>query len=87
MALWALYTCVENNSLRILGRNLGMNLKPERVFALIGILSAVMGYYFSPSYPIMFFLPLFPALFASPFLIASCILTIRELKIKRARLG
>lgn len=55
LALWALYTCAENNSLRILGRNLGMNLKLARVFALIGILSAVMGYYFSHSYPIMFF--------------------------------
>jgi len=28
LVVWAFYTCVENNSLKILGRKLGMNLKP-----------------------------------------------------------
>jgi hypothetical protein len=84
VALWVFYTCVENNNLRIIEKELGINLRLGRICALVGIVIVGVGYFgfVYPIYPItLLLLPYFSAFFASPFLIASCILIIRKLKV------
>lgn len=84
VALWVFYTCVENNNLRIVEKELGINLRLGRICALIGIVTIGVGYlgFVYLIYPINFlFFPYSSAFFASPFLIASCILIIRKLKV------
>jgi hypothetical protein len=80
MVLWVLCACVENNNLRIVEEEMGINLRLGRICPLIGIVTIGVGYFgfVYPIHPINFlFPPYFSALFASSFLIASCMLTIR----------
>jgi hypothetical protein len=79
---WALYTYVENRSAKELEKKLHVNLRPPRIFALMGIVAFVVGEVFSlivlPN--LTLFLPFVASAAASPFLIISCVFFIRRLK-------
>jgi hypothetical protein len=78
---WALYTYVENRSIKELEKRLRINLRSARILALIGIVALVMVAFFG--WILHLFALNFPfvsGIFASPFLIASCVLLIKRLR-------
>jgi len=78
---WALYTYVENRSIRELEKRLRINLRSARILALIGIVALVVVACFGwilHLYALNF--PFVSGIFASPLLIASCVLLIKRLK-------
>ena len=85
-ALWGFYTAVESHNVGELEKKLGLNLRRGRISALCGILTLTVVYdfaLFSRILPSAFsILPFISAVFASPFLILSCVTLIRRLKPK-----
>ena len=86
LALWGFYTAVENHNVGEVEKKLGLNLRLGRIFALCGVLTVAVVYGFaifsgilSPSSYILLFNSV---VFASPFLILSCVTFIRKLKPK-----
>lgn len=78
---WALYTYVENRSIKELEKRLHMNLGSARILALIGIVALVMVAFFGWILHLYALNFLFVwGIFASPFLIASCVLLIKRLR-------
>ena len=78
---WALYTYVENRSMKELEKRLHINLRSARILALIGIAALVIVACFGwilHLYALDF--PFVSGIFASPFLIASCVLLIKRLR-------
>jgi hypothetical protein len=79
---WALYTYVESRSAKELEKKLNMNFKSARILPLIGIVALVatnaVGFAFQ-LYALYY--PFVSGIFASPFLIASCVLFIRKLRL------
>jgi hypothetical protein len=79
---WALYTYVESRSAKELERKLNMDFKSARMLPLIGIVAifaaSAVGFAFQ-LYALYY--PFVSGLFASPFLIASCMLFIRKLRL------
>jgi hypothetical protein len=78
---WALYTYVENRSIKELEKRLHINLRYARILALIGIVALVIVTCFGwilHLYALYF--PFVSGIFASPFLIASCVLLIKRLR-------
>jgi hypothetical protein len=83
LALWAIYTVVESHNVRRLEKKFGQNLTRGRISALSGILAFIVGdcfALFSNMYSFFFIFPFVSAIFASPFLILSCVTLIRRLK-------
>ena len=85
-ALWGFYTAVESHNLGELEKKLGLTLRRGRIFALCGILTLTVVYCFALFSgilsPFFFILPFVSVVFASPFLILSCVTFIRKLKPK-----
>lgn len=85
-ALWGLYTAVESHDAGEVEKKLGLNLRLSRIFALCGILTVVVVYGFAIFSGIgsatFYLLPFNSLVFASPFLILSCVTFIRKLKLK-----
>ena len=83
---WALYTYAENRSIKELEKRLHINLRSARILALIGIVALVIVACFG--WILQLFALNFPfvwGIFASPFLIASCVLLIEiEAIVRRA---
>ena len=78
---WALYTYVENRSIKELEKQLHTNLRSARILALIGIVALVMAACFGWILHLdALKFPFVSGIFASPFLIASCVLLIKRLK-------
>ena len=79
---WALYTYVESRSAKELERKLNMDFKSARILPLIGIaaLLAANAVGFALQLYALYY-PFVSGIFASPFLIASCVLFIRKLKL------
>jgi len=78
---WALYTYVENRSIRELEKRLRINLRSARILALIGIVALVMVACFGWILHVdALNFPFVSGIFASPFLIASCVLLIKRLR-------
>jgi hypothetical protein len=79
---WALYTYVESRSAKELERKLNMDFKSARILPLIGIaaLLAANAVGFALQLYALYY-PFVSGIFASPFLIASCALFIRKLKL------
>ena len=84
LALWTFYTTVESHNVGKLEKKLSLNLKRGRIFALCGILTLIVAYgvaFFSGIGSATFYLlPFNLIVFASPFLILSCVTFIRKLK-------
>ena len=79
---WALYTYVENRSIRELERRLRINLRSARILALIGIVALVIVACFGWILHLSALnFPFVSGIFASPFLVASCVLLIKRLKL------
>ena len=84
---WTVYTYLENNSLRELDRRFGTNLRLPRILALLGTVSASVTSFYDViaislrlfPYYLMYFYPGW-AIFACPFLVASCFLAHRNLR-------
>jgi hypothetical protein len=78
---WALYTYVENRSIKELEKRLRINLRSARVLALIGIVALVMVACFGWILHVdALNFPFVSGIFASPLLIASCVLLIKRLR-------
>jgi hypothetical protein len=84
LALWGFYTAVESHNAGGLQKKLGLNLRLGRIFALCGILTLAVVYCFTLFSgifsPVFYLLPFISVIFASPFLILSCLMFIRKLK-------
>jgi hypothetical protein len=85
-ALWIFYTAVESHNAGKLEKKLGLNLRHGRIFAFCGILTLAAVYglaFFSGIFsPVFYILPFTSVVFASPFLILSCVTFIIKLKPK-----
>lgn len=84
-ALWGFYTAVESHNVRELEKKFGLNVRRGRISALCGILTVTVVYslaLFSKIPWAFLILPFISVIFASPFLIFSCIVFIRRLKLK-----
>jgi len=85
-ALWGFYTAVESHNAEKLEKKLGLNLRRGRIFALCGILTLAAVYglalFSGILSPAFYILPFNSVVFASPFLILSCVTFIRKLKPK-----
>jgi hypothetical protein len=79
---WALYTYVESTSAKELEKRFGIDLKSARILPLIGIvvLIAASAVGFALHLYALYY-PFVSGIFASPFLIASCVLFTRRLKL------
>ncbi|MGA2310167.1 MAG: hypothetical protein ABSG57_11560 [Candidatus Bathyarchaeia archaeon] len=84
LALWGIYTVVEGHNVGQLEKKFGLNLRRGRISALWGILAFIVGYsfaLFSNMYSFFSIFPFVSAIFASPFLILSCVTFISRLKL------
>jgi hypothetical protein len=78
---WALYTYVENRSMKKLEKQLHINLRSATILPLIGIVALVMAACFGWILHLdALKFPFVSGIFASPFLIASCVLFIKRLR-------
>jgi hypothetical protein len=86
LGLWGLYTYVENNSIKKLDEKFALNLRPARLSALAGVIVSGIAYTYGLYAQIASFFP-YPAnafrlsVFGTPFLILSCLLLIRGLRL------
>lgn len=85
LALWGLYTFVENRSLAEPDKKLNSDLRPARIFALLGALFLGVVYCYGlytrtfAIFPFLVFL-FASSVFAAPFLILSCLILMKRLK-------